>query len=204
LKPGFHLLLTVSVHRIHNGIEGLIDDEFQELKWSDVTGWAVQGGAILGTKRSLPTGKFDEIARHLKKYNISGLLVIGGFEGYQSVQLLSEQRSKYPEFCIPMVLLPATISNNVPGSVSFPISLALCDDMIFLFCSTDFSLGADTSLNEISEICDRIRQSAQGTKRRVFIIEVMGGYCGYLATMAGLAGGVTPPTSTRSPSRLRT
>jgi len=154
---------------IHNGIEGLIDDEFQELKWSDVTGWAVQGGAILGTKRSLPTGKFDEIARHLKKYNISGLLVIGGFEGYQSVQLLSEQRSKYPEFCIPMVLLPATISNNVPG--------------------TDFSLGADTSLNEISEICDRIRQSAQGTKRRVFIIEVMGGYCGYLATMAGLAGG---------------
>lgn len=39
------------------------------------------------------------------------------------------------------------------------------------------------------QICDRIRQSAQGTKRRVFIIETMGGYCGYLATVAGLAGG---------------
>ncbi|CAG0894274.1 unnamed protein product [Cyprideis torosa] len=50
---------------------------------------------------------------------------------------------------------------------------------------TDFSLGADTALNEITEICDRIRQSAQGTKRRVFVIETMGGYCGYLATMAG-------------------
>ena len=68
-----------------------------------------------------------------------------------------------------MCVLPATISNNVPG--------------------TEFSLGADTALNEISEICDRIRQSAQGTKRRVFIIETMGGYCGYLASMAGLAGG---------------
>lgn len=34
-----------------------------------------------------------------------------------------------------------------------------------------------------------IRQSAQGTKRRVFIIEMMGGFCGYLATIAGLAGG---------------
>jgi len=67
------------------------------------------------------------------------------------------------------VVLPATISNNVPG--------------------TDFSIGADTALNEITEICDRIRQSAQGTKRRVFIVETMGGYCGYLATMAGLAGG---------------
>ncbi|KAL0191370.1 hypothetical protein M9458_014068, partial [Cirrhinus mrigala] len=37
--------------------------------------------------------------------------------------------------------------------------------------------------------CDRIKQSAAGTKRRVFIIETMGGYCGYLATMAGLAAG---------------
>ncbi|XP_059688904.1 ATP-dependent 6-phosphofructokinase, muscle type isoform X5 [Gavia stellata] len=39
------------------------------------------------------------------------------------------------------------------------------------------------------ETCDRIKQSAAGTKRRVFIIETMGGFCGYLATMAGLAGG---------------
>ena len=31
----------------------------------------------------------------------------------------------------------------------------------------------------------RIRQSAQGTRNRVFIVETMGGYCGYLATMAG-------------------
>ncbi len=50
-------------------------------------------------------------------------------------------------------------------------------------------MGCDTALNEITEICDRIRQSAQGTKRRTFIVETMGGYCGYLATLAGLAGG---------------
>lgn len=37
----------------------------------------------------------------------------------------------------------------------------------------------------VPQICDRIRQSAQGTKRRVFVIETMGGYCGYLATVAG-------------------
>uniref|UniRef100_A0A4W5PFZ7 Phosphofructokinase, muscle a n=1 Tax=Hucho hucho TaxID=62062 RepID=A0A4W5PFZ7_9TELE len=40
-----------------------------------------------------------------------------------------------------------------------------------------------------STISPRIKQSAAGTKRRVFIIETMGGYCGYLATMAGLAAG---------------
>ncbi|XP_059357247.1 ATP-dependent 6-phosphofructokinase, platelet type isoform X9 [Carassius carassius] len=39
------------------------------------------------------------------------------------------------------------------------------------------------------ETCDRIKQSASGTKHRVFIIETMGGYCGYLATVGGLASG---------------
>lgn len=41
----------------------------------------------------------------------------------------------------------------------------------------------------VCQTCDRIKQSASGTKRRVFIIETMGGYCGYLATVGGLASG---------------
>lgn len=44
-------------------------------------------------------------------------------------------------------------------------------------------------LNTLIQTCDRIKQSASGTKRRVFIIETMGGYCGYLATVGGLAAG---------------
>lgn len=41
----------------------------------------------------------------------------------------------------------------------------------------------------VCQTCDRIKQSASGTKRRVFIIETMGGYCGYLASVGGLAAG---------------
>lgn len=41
----------------------------------------------------------------------------------------------------------------------------------------------------VFQTCDRIKQSASGTKRRVFIIETMGGYCGYLASVGGLAAG---------------
>merc|ERR1719186_2181162 len=117
----------------------------------------------------MPDKDFAKVAEQLEKFKVQGLVVIGGFEAYHSVLQLSENRDKYKAFRIPMVVLPATISNNVPG--------------------TDFSVGGDTALNEITEICDRIRQSAQGTKRRVFIVETMGAYCGYLATMAGLAGG---------------
>ncbi|XP_075210632.1 ATP-dependent 6-phosphofructokinase isoform X3 [Lycorma delicatula] len=158
-----------TVYGIHDGVEGLVAGYIQELHWPDVTGWVGQGGANLGTKRTLPNERLPMIAQRLGEYKINGLLIIGGFEAYQGALQLTAAREKFKEFCIPIVIIPSTISNNVPG--------------------TDFSLGCDTALNEITEICDRIRQSAQGTKRRVFVIETMGGYCGYLATVAGLAGG---------------
>ncbi|XP_065204748.1 ATP-dependent 6-phosphofructokinase isoform X3 [Planococcus citri] len=158
-----------TVYGIHDGIEGLVAGNVQIMKWADVAGWVSQGGAFLGTKRTLPGDRMPQIAARLKEYNIQALLIIGGFEAYQAGMQLFDNRSSFKEFCIPIAIIPSTISNNVPG--------------------TEFSLGCDTALNEITEICDRIRQSAQGTKRRVFVIETMGGYCGYLATVAGLAGG---------------
>ncbi|XP_076332985.1 ATP-dependent 6-phosphofructokinase-like isoform X2 [Tachypleus tridentatus] len=158
-----------TVYGIQDGIDGLIEGNVKPIGWGEVNGWVGQGGAFLGTKRTLPEKYMEQCVASLKKYKIQALLVIGGFEAYSSVLQFAESREKYPELRIPMCVIPATISNNVPG--------------------TDFSLGADTALNEITEICDRIRQSAQGTKRRVFVVETMGGYCGYLATLAGLAGG---------------
>jgi len=154
---------------VNNGFDGLINNDIFEIQWGDVTGWVGLGGSLLGCKRTLPDVNYAKIAENIRAHNIHGLLMIGGFEAFQGALQLFEHRKEFKEFNIPIIVLPSTISNNVPG--------------------TDFSLGADTALNEITEICDRIRQSAQGTKRRVFIIETMGGYCGYLATMAGLAGG---------------
>lgn len=43
-----------------------------------------------------------------------------------------QAREKYEEMCIPMVVIPATVSNNVPGS--------------------EFSIGADTALNTITAV----------------------------------------------------
>ncbi|XP_016114908.1 ATP-dependent 6-phosphofructokinase, platelet type-like [Sinocyclocheilus grahami] len=154
---------------VNDGFEGFYKGQIKEIKWGDVGGWTGQGGSLLGTKRTLPAKHIDKIAEQMKIHNINALLVIGGFEAFESLLQLVEARSRYEEFCVPMCMLPATISNNVSG--------------------TDLSIGADTSLNAIVETCDRIKQSASGTKRRVFIIETMGGYCGYLATVGGLAAG---------------
>ncbi len=59
-----------NAYGIHTGIEGLIRGEFQLMTWGDVNGWVSQGGALLGTKRTLPAGKFKEVADQLKKYKI--------------------------------------------------------------------------------------------------------------------------------------
>lgn len=48
--------------------------------WADVTGWVGQGGAFLGTKRTLPAGRFEQVAASLAKFKIQALLIIGGFE----------------------------------------------------------------------------------------------------------------------------
>ncbi|XP_075994126.1 ATP-dependent 6-phosphofructokinase, platelet type isoform X2 [Genypterus blacodes] len=154
---------------VSDGFEGFYKGQIQEIKWSDVGGWTGQGGSLLGTKRTLPAKHVDKIAEQIRKHNINALLVIGGFEAFLSLLELLTARGKYDEFCVPMVMVPATVSNNVPGS--------------------DLSIGADTALNAITTTCDRIKQSASGTKRRVFIIETMGGYCGYLASVGGLASG---------------
>lgn len=159
-----------TVYGIEDSFEGLANGLFKKFKWSDVTNWAMYGGSFLGTQKSLPTAEtMPKLAEQLKKHNIQALLLVGGFEAYHSTVLLAESREKYPEFCIPMCVIPCTISNNVPGTM--------------------VSLGSDTAINEICQMIDKIKQSATGTKRRVFIVETMGGYCGYLATVSALSSG---------------
>ncbi|AWP12997.1 putative 6-phosphofructokinase liver type [Scophthalmus maximus] len=157
------------VYAVNDGYQGLANGAVFEMEWHSVAGWTGQGGSLLGTKRTLPNKHMEKIVETISKFNISALLVIGGFEAYEGVLQLFEARSRYDELCIPMCVIPATISNNVPG--------------------TDFSLGADTAVNAAMEGCDKIKQSASGTKRRVFVVETMGGFCGYLATSTGIAVG---------------
>ncbi|XP_037982641.1 ATP-dependent 6-phosphofructokinase, platelet type isoform X4 [Motacilla alba alba] len=157
------------IFAVIDGFEGFARGKIKEISWGDVGGWTGQGGSILGTKRTLPAKYLEKIADQMRTNNINALMVIGGFEAFESCLQLYEARASFEEFSVPMCVVPATISNNVPG--------------------TDYCLGTDTALNAIVETCDRIKQSASGTKRRVFIIETMGGYCGYLANMGALAAG---------------
>jgi 6-phosphofructokinase 1 len=139
------------------------------MNWMSVNGWASMGGSELGTSRIVPAGSdLYAVARNLEKYEINGLLVIGGWAGYEAVFKMMNERNNFPAFNIPMVCLPATINNNLPHS--------------------ELSIGADTALNSIVEAVDKIKQSAMAA-RRCFVVEVMGHYSGYLAQMSAMATG---------------
>jgi len=159
-----HIMLGV-----HNGFRGLVAGTIEEMKWLDVHGWASRGGAELGTNRYEPSGRdFYAIAKNIEEHRIDGILVIGGWSGYQGAYSLLENRKNFPAFEIPIVCLPASINNNLPDS--------------------ELSVGADTSLNNIVDAVDKIKQSAVA-QNRCFVVEVMGRDCGYLALMSGLATG---------------
>jgi 6-phosphofructokinase 1 len=154
---------------IRNGFTGFIEGDIKEMDWMSVNGWASMGGSELGTNRKVPRGsELYQIARNIEKHELDGLLIIGGWEGYETAFRMHAEGSNFPAFNLPIVCLPATINNNLPGS--------------------ELSIGADTALNNIAEAVDKIKQSAVAT-RRVFVVEVMGRYCGYLAMMSGMATG---------------
>ena len=179
------------VFGIFDGINGLIDGKFKHMKWSDVIGYTSSSGSKLGTSDTLPEKDMKCVAKQLKEHNINGLLVIGGFLAFRIVIQLIESRNKFNELKIPICIIPATIDNNIPG--------------------TDFSLGTDSALNKITKLCtDKVLSSlglnfcfivfnnfrkfnvkyfliySKGTKRRLFIVKLENGFCGYLTTMSAM------------------
>lgn len=154
---------------VYNGFNGLLDHNVHELSWLRVDNWMTRGGSELGTNRTLPDIDLGAVASRFQEHKFDAFFLIGGFEAFTSLLLLEKARETYPSFNIPMVHLPATISNNVP--------------------LTEFSIGSDTSLNALVDACDAIKQSASASRNRVFVVETQGGQCGYIATLGALAVG---------------
>ena len=158
-----------TVLAVQNGFRGLRDGDIQEMGWMDVSGWVSDGGAEIGTNRYVPSGAaIAQIAKQVAAHRINGLLMAGGWAGYQAAYELHRHRQQFAALDIPIVCLPMTINNDVPG--------------------TELSIGSDTALNSVVADVDKIRQSAVAS-RRVFVVEVMGRDCGYLALLSGLATG---------------
>jgi len=152
------------VHAVHNGYAGLLEGAFEQLQARNVGGIVQAGGTVLGSARC---PEFAEAAgrakalSNLKKRGIDALVVIGG-NGSQSgsASLVREGFA--------VVGVPSTIDNDLYGN--------------------DVSIGCYTAINITLEAIDRLRTTAS-SHRRAFAVETMGRNCGYIALMAGIAGG---------------
>ncbi len=152
------------MYGVRHGYAGLLDASFIPLGARDVGGILGQGGTMLGSARA-PEFKTLEgqqkALSNLNQHSIEGLVVIGGNGSQAGAHALYK-------LGFPVVGVASTIDNDLYGS--------------------EVTIGVDTALNIALESIDRLRVTAASHKR-AFLVEVMGRDCGYLALMAGLAGG---------------
>jgi len=152
------------VFGIRNGYAGLIAGNGVPLGARHVGGMIQQGGTILGSARC-PEFNTDEgrlkALRQLHQRDIEALVGIGGNGSQTGAHALSQMD-------FPVVGVASTSDNDLYGS--------------------GITIGVDTALNIALEAIDRLKITAS-SHQRVSLIEVMGRDCGYLALMAGIAGG---------------
>jgi len=168
------------VFGVRNGYAGLLGDLIQPLAARDVGGIVQAGGTVLGSARCPEFVEAPGRAKalsNLKKKSIDALVVIGG-NGSQSGSA-SLAREGFA-----VVGVPSTIDNDLYGN--------------------DVSIGCDTAINITLEAIDRLRTTAS-SHQRAFAVETMGRDCGYIALMAGIAGGaevIALPESEILPSQV--
>jgi 6-phosphofructokinase 1 len=156
--------LGMTVYGVRQGWQGLVDGHFRQLNARDVGGIIQVGGTFLGSARS---AEFREergrskALRNLAQRGIDGVVVIGGNGSQTGSYMLSQ-------LGVHVVGIASTIDNDLLG--------------------TDVSIGSDTAINVTLEAIDHLRTTGS-SHNRAFLVETMGRDCGYLAMMAGLAGG---------------
>lgn len=156
--------LNMTVYGVRQGWQGLIDDQINQLNARDVGGIIQVGGTFLGSARS---SEFREDAgrskalHNLTKRGIDSLVVIGGNGSQTGSHVFSG-------LGFPVVGVASTIDNDLFG--------------------TEITIGCDTAINVTLEAIDHLRTTGS-SHHRAFLVETMGRNCGYLAMMAGLAGG---------------
>ncbi|MFY9800567.1 MAG: ATP-dependent 6-phosphofructokinase, partial [Methanoregula sp.] len=149
---------------IHNGWQGLIDGDFELLSNASVSDLLPQGGTILGTSRTDPLknhADLEKIQKTLQTTGIDVLVVIGGDGTLSAANDIAGKG-------ISLVGIPKTIDNDIFG--------------------TDLTVGFDTAVSTVTDMIDRLHTTAE-SHHRIMVVEVMGRKTGWIALMAGMAGG---------------
>lgn len=169
----------LEIFGIRRGYKGLINQDIIRMDSKSVSGIINLGGTILLSARCEEFKTKEGLKRSanaLKKYEIDGLVVIGGNGSFVGAYALT----KFTNTAI--IGIPASIDNDIGG--------------------TDYSLGFDTAVNNALSAIDKIRDTAT-SHERLFFVEVMGRKAGFIALACGLAGGAEEVLLPETPTNLK-
>ena len=148
---------------VREGWRGMVEQSFEPLGRSQISGILPRGGTIVGTSRTNPykvDGGVDAVRAAFEQ--IDALVAIGGED------TLGVAARLHADFEAPVVGVPKTIDNDLSG--------------------TDYTFGFDTAVAICTEAIDRLHTTAE-SHNRVMVLEVMGRHAGWIAVMSGIAGG---------------
>ena len=154
----------IKVSGIRNGWKGLIQGDAVTLDLQSVSGILPRGGTILGTSRTNPYKRPEDLKRlreTVATLGLDALIAIGGEDTLGVATKLAKEG-------VQVVGVPKTIDNDLSA--------------------TDFTFGFDTAVNIAMEAIDRLHTTAE-SHHRIMVAEVMGRHAGWIATYAGIAGG---------------
>lgn len=157
---------AVKVVGIKNGWRGFIDSDTIDLDLGSVSGILPKGGTILGTSRTNPYKRPDDLQKviaNYKKLGLDALIAIGGEDTLGVANKLFKENKG-----INVVGVPKTIDNDLNA--------------------TDYTFGFDTAVNIATEAIDRLHTTAE-SHHRIMVVEVMGRHAGWIAIHSGMAAG---------------
>lgn len=156
----------------YKGWNGVLEKKYRTLGLDDVRGISHRGGTILGTTnhgrfnakgskdgQTIPREVLEEAKANLEEVGVDGIIVLGGDGTLAGALQLSA-------LGVNLVGVPKTIDNDLSA--------------------TDKTFGFSTAVDVAVESIDRIHTTAT-SHDRVFFVECMGRYTGWVTLEAGLA-----------------
>src|SRR5436309_646320 len=173
--PGLNAVIRAAARRsmvrgdevvgIRQGWRGLVDGIYEPLGPREISGLLPRGGTIIGTSRTNPyklEGGVGKVLANFRDQRLDALVAIGGEDTLGVATRLFEEHD------FPVVGVPKTIDNDLSA--------------------TDYTFGFDTAVAIATEAIDRLHTTAE-SHNRVMVVEVMGRHTGWIAVVAGIAGG---------------
>jgi len=146
----------------NGGIPGLLGKDYQNICWRDLVDFSVAAIPVITsgrTTRKLVRSEYEQISKKLRALRIEVLIMAGGDGSLQFLNILSE-------FDVNCFGVGMTIDNDVYGS--------------------DYTIGFSTACEQVIKEVSRLRNTGRALPGRVFMVELLGGYCGELTLQSAI------------------